>query len=146
MSGHGGRREGAGRKGRPDPALLAGEQRTGKPGPLSAAQRDCYANILAALNAAPLKDGKKQDKLLEDEPVEIKRWRILVDAVLDPKADIAAKRLSLDALKYLYDKRDGKAIQPVDVDATLDSSVTVHLGSLMPKEFREPGAVRSVRR
>lgn len=119
-SGHGGRREGSGRKARPDPALTdaAGQHS----GPTSFAERECYARILEALNA---------EKPEKDTP-EIVRWRKLADHT-DP-------RIVLDTLKYLYDKRDGKAIQPVDVDATLDHGVIIDLGPLMPKEFRgKPG-------
>ena len=124
----GGHRDGAGRKPKPDPALLTGEPR--KPGPLSGAQRECYAKILEALNAPELKDKAAQEKVLEGEPREVKRFRLLVDAIFDPKADIAARRLSFETLKYLYDKRDGKAIQPVDVDASLDGVVNIFQGTL----------------
>lgn len=40
------------------------------------------------------------------ESIEIEGWRSLWDA-----ADL---RIRLDARKYLYDKRDGKATQPID--------------------------------
>lgn len=117
---HGGSREGAGRKPRPDPGL-----EPSKPGPVTYADRACYARIIAKLNAPEPKEGVKA----EPDTPEVARFRKLVDA--------HDSRIVLDTLKWLYDKRDGKAIQPVDVDANLDSNVTIHLGSLMPKEFRE---------
>jgi hypothetical protein len=113
---HGGKREGAGRKPQPDPALLDPNQR---PGPVPGIDRGCYARIIEALNR-PKEKG---------DSYEIQQWRKFSEA-----QDL---RLSFETRKYLYDKRDGKAIQPVDVDATLESSVMIHLGKLMPKEFRD---------
>lgn len=92
--GHGGRRKGAGRKPRPHPALHDPTLQHSHSGPTSGADRACYARILDHLNA---------EKPAKDTP-EIERWRKLVAS--DP-------RIALDALKYLYDKRDGKAIQPL---------------------------------
>lgn len=63
-----------------------------------AADKEAAGRILEAVNK-PLEAGKKDSH-------EIERWRGLVDA-----QDL---RIRLDALKYLYDKRDGKAVQPMD--------------------------------
>jgi hypothetical protein len=59
------------------------------------ADKECAGKLLLALNrpAQP------------DDPYEVQQWRKLVEAK-DP-------RVSLDARKYLYDKRDGKAVQPM---------------------------------
>ncbi len=118
---HGGKRDGAGRKPVPDIALLEKQH----PGPTSGTERACYGRILEALNTPEPKPGAKA----REDTREVARWRKFADA-----QDL---RIALDTLKYLYDKRDGKAIQPVDVDATLESSVIIDLGPLMPKEFRE---------
>ena len=60
------------------------------------ADRNAAGRLLEALNE-PAKG---------EEPYEIQRWRLLTEA---PEL-----RIQLDARKYLYDKRDGKAVQPMD--------------------------------
>lgn len=100
----GGKRDGAGRKPHPElPAMPVGEH----PGPTTAADRSCAARLLEALNreASP------------EDSYEIKEWRKITEAV-----DV---RVRFDARKYLYDKRDGKAIQPIDVDASVSGNFTV---------------------
>jgi hypothetical protein len=61
------------------------------------ADREAAGRILEALNE-PAKP---------DEPFEVQQWRLLSEA-----QDL---RIRLDARKWLYDKRDGKATQPVEV-------------------------------
>jgi hypothetical protein len=58
--------------------------------------RGAAARLLEALN----------QKAAAKESVEIKGWRVLWEA-----QDL---RILLDTRKYLYDKRDGKATQPID--------------------------------
>jgi hypothetical protein len=52
------------------------------------------------------------------ESVEIKGWRVLWEA--------QGLRIRLDARKHLYDKRDGKATQPVDHGAGGAIKVELH--------------------
>ncbi len=65
------------------------------------------SRILDALNAKPAKD----------ESIEIEGWRELYEA-----KDL---RIRLDTRKYLYDKRDGKAVQPIEGMNDRPLSVTV---------------------
>ncbi len=60
------------------------------------ADKECAARLLEALN----RPEKTEDSY------EVKRWRELESA-----QDL---RLRFDVRKYLYDKRDGKAVQPMD--------------------------------
>jgi hypothetical protein len=61
------------------------------------ADKECAARLLEALN-------RPADKLKDS--YEVEQWRLLSEA-----SDI---RVRLDVRKYLYDKRDGKAVQPMD--------------------------------
>lgn len=61
-----------------------------------ARDRDCAARLLEALNE-PAKP---------KESFEIAQWRMLTEA--------EELTIRLRARMYLYDKRDGKAVQPVD--------------------------------
>lgn len=91
----GGRRPGAGR-----PPKIAVPDST-KPGPVSPQDRDCAKRLLEALNRA----GAVTDSF------EVAQWRLLSEA-----QDL---RIRLDVRKYLYDKRDGKAAQPIVGDDQL---------------------------
>jgi hypothetical protein len=98
----GGQRPGAGRK------------------PLPRASRvvslEVAASLIAALNTT--KSSKKPDT------VEVAGWRDLWEA-----QDL---RIRLDARKYLYDKRDGKATQPVDHGAGGPVKVEITTNVRMP--------------
>ena len=122
-SGHGGRREGSGRKPNIASELSSQDELGTHPGPTSGVERKYYGDVIDALDKAPGEEEKKS--------LNLQRWRKLVDS--------KDERIVLDTYKYLFDKRDGKAIQPVDVDATLDAGVIIDLGPLMPKEFRNRG-------
>lgn len=99
----GGKREGAGRKRLPRADRVVGMQVAG--------------DLIAALHGN--KSGKKKDS------VEVDGWRELWEA-----KDL---RIRLDARKYLYDKRDGKATQPVDQGVTGVVEVNIHTNVKMPK-------------
>lgn len=60
------------------------------------ADRNAAGRLLEALNRAEKKD----------DGYEVEQWRMLTEA--------KELRIRLDARKYLYDKRDGKAVQPMD--------------------------------
>jgi hypothetical protein len=74
------------------------------------ADKGAAARILEALNRP---EGPK-------DSYEIQQWRLLSEA-----NDI---RVRFDVRKYLYDKRDGKAVQPVDF-GDKPISVTVDIAS-----------------
>jgi hypothetical protein len=67
------------------------------------ADKEAAGRLLEALNkpAGDGTDGTHKDSYEEAQ------WRVLAEA-----QDL---RIRLDARKYLYDKRDGKATQPVEV-------------------------------
>ena len=69
------------------------------------ADKEAAGRILEALNRP---EGK-------DDSYEVKEWRKLSEA-----QDL---RIRMDARKYLYDKRDGKATQPIDHGGTLDHNI-----------------------
>src|SRR5208282_5118952 len=100
----GGKRAGAGRK--------AGVKLP------DAADRDAAKRLLEALNK-PAGDGAKGTN---EDDYEVAQWRELTEA-----KEIGIR---LRARMYLYDKRDGKAVQPldftrpIDVIIDLDSAVT----------------------
>jgi len=71
----------------------------------SVADRAAAGRILEALNQ-PAK---------ASEAYEIAQWRLLTEA-----QDV---RVRLDARKYLYDKRDGKATQPIDHGGQMEHSI-----------------------
>jgi hypothetical protein len=90
--GHGGKREGAGRK----PKIASAAAADG---------RTNAARIWATRLIAGLTDpGSLDPKLTPAEVIEIEEWRPLWEAL-----DL---RIRLDTRKYLYDKRDGKPVQP----------------------------------
>lgn len=97
----GGKRPGAGRKALPRADKVVGMQ--------------FAAELIAKLNV------KKSSK--HPDSVEVAGWRELWEA-----RDL---RIRLDVRKYLYDKRDGKATQPVDhgvsgvVEVHLNTNVTM---------------------
>lgn len=97
----GGKREGAGRK----PRTEAAEPVDGR----TSAGREWAARLIAALNneAEVVVSGDTTYKLTltKKEAAEVNGWRELWDA-----QDL---RIRLDVRKYLHDKRDGKAMQPV---------------------------------
>lgn len=97
----GGKRPGAGRP--PKVALP-----DSKPGPVSPQDRDCAKRLLEALNR-PAKLAADKDG--DADSYEIQQWRMLAEA-----QDL---RIRLDVRKYLYDKRDGKAAQPIVGDDQL---------------------------
>jgi hypothetical protein len=69
---------------------------------------DAATHLIAALNT----------KKHSGESVEIQGWRELWDA-----EDL---RIRLDVRRYLYDKRDGKATQPMDHGAGGPIKVELH--------------------
>lgn len=98
----GGKRPGAGR---PPKAALP---EAPKPGPVTQQDRECAKRLLEALN--------RPEKLTPDDKgpadsYEVVQWRLLSEA-----QDL---RIRLDVRKYLYDKRDGKAAQPIVGDDQL---------------------------
>ena len=98
----GGKRPGAGRKALPRADRVVGMQ--------------VAADLITALHGD--KSAKKTDS------VEVKGWRELWNA-----QDL---RIRLDARKYLYDKRDGKATQPVDHGAGGPTQVEITTNVKMP--------------
>lgn len=114
----GGRRPGAGR-----PPKVAVPD-SGKPGPVSPQDRDCAKRLLEALNrparTAPDKDGAA-------DSFEVAQWRLLSEA-----QDL---RIRLDVRKYLYDKRDGKAAQPIVGDDQLPP-VQINISAIPMKRER----------
>jgi len=105
----GGKREGAGRK-------------RGVKLP-DAADRGAAARLLEALNKKAPEKGK--------EDYEVAQWRLLTEAGGDaPTAPQLGIRLR--AREYLYDKRDGKAVQPMDF-SQLPISVVIDLPSAVTR-------------
>lgn len=103
---HGGKRTGSGRKRKSLPAIPdARPQKTGAP---SSRDRECYGRLLVVLNQEESKG----------ESYEIQQWRILMEA-----KDL---RIRLDARKYLYDKRDGKATQPIEGLSDAPREITIN--------------------
>lgn len=98
----GGKRPGAGRKSLPRADCVVGMQ--------------VAAELIAALN--------KKKSSAKPDTVEIAGWRDLWEA-----QDL---RIRLDARKYLYDKRDGKATQPVEHGVTGVVKVELHSNVNMP--------------
>lgn len=84
------------------------------------ADRSCAGRLLAALNA-PAKP---------KEDYEIAQWRELTEARDLP--------IRLRARMYLYDKRDGKAVQPVDFGRT-PISVVIDVDSAVTRRARIAG-------
>lgn len=80
------------------------------------ADRDAAGRLLEALNR-PEKKGKTGDSY------EIQQWRALTEA--------AELSIRLKARIYLYDKRDGKAVQPFDFETPV--SVIVDVSSAVTK-------------
>jgi hypothetical protein len=74
------------------------------------------AELIAKLNVK--KSSKRPDS------VEVAGWRDLWEA-----QDL---RIRLDTRKYLYDKRDGKATQPVDHGVTGVTGVMITTNVTMP--------------
>lgn len=99
----GGKRDGAGRKPHPEPPA----DPTKHSGPVTATDRKFAEELLANV----FKPGTAEDT------EELKWWRELFYN--------KEPRVRLDVGKYWYDKRDGKAIQPVDVDASVSGAFTV---------------------
>lgn len=70
-----------------------------------AADKEAAGRLLKALNAPAS----------EKETYEEGQWRLLTEA-----QDL---RIRLDARKYLYDKRDGKATQPIDHGGSVEATI-----------------------
>jgi len=95
-----------------------------KPGPALPAVPDktCAGRILEALN----------EPAVAAESYEEAQWRLLSEA-----QDL---RIRLDARKYLYDKRDGKATQPIDHGGNLDHTIIFDMpGPDRERKNRAPG-------
>lgn len=101
----GGKRDGAGRKPQPEPPATPPDP-TNHSGPVTATDRKFATELLEKVFAAAD----------SNDPPDLKWWRDLFYA--------QDARLRFDVGKYWYDKRDGKAIQPVDVDASLTANWT----------------------
>jgi hypothetical protein len=69
------------------------------------ADKTCAGRLLDSLNR----------KEASDDSYEVQQWRLLSEA-----QDL---RIRLDARKFLYDKRDGKATQPIDHGGNLDHTI-----------------------
>jgi len=84
---------------------------------VSPQDRDCAKRLLEALNraAAPA------------DSFEVAQWRLLSEA-----QDL---RIRLDVRKYLYDKRDGKAAQPIVGDDQLPP-VQINISAIPMKRER----------
>jgi hypothetical protein len=98
----GGKRAGAGRKALPRADKVVGMQ--------------VAAELIAKLNV------KKSSK--HPDSVEVAGWRELWEA--------QELRIRLDTRKYLYDKRDGKATQPIDHGVTGVVTVNINTNVSMP--------------
>jgi hypothetical protein len=70
-----------------------------------AADKEAAGRLLVALN----------QPAVVGESYEIAQWRLLIEA-----QDL---RIRLDARKYLYDKRDGKATQPIDHGGSVEATI-----------------------
>lgn len=81
------------------------------------ADRSCAGRLLEALNRPASKDD-----------YEVAQWRELTEA--------KELNIRLRARMYLYDKRDGKAVQPVDFGHT-PISVVIDLDSAVARRARE---------
>lgn len=94
-----------------------GAGRKAKPKEPSVVDKGMAAKLIAALHQDP-KIG---------EPLEIQGWRILWYA-----QDL---RVRLDTRKYLYDKRDGKAVHTVNHlhDKPIEMNVTLSLAETIQK-------------
>jgi hypothetical protein len=92
-----------------------------KPGPTIPPLRDkeCAARLLAALN----------QKASRDDSYEVRQWRVLTEA-----QDL---RIRLDARKYLYDKRDGKAAQSFQVAGSDGGPIIVDIPSAVARRASE---------
>lgn len=101
-----------------------GAGRKKKDRPPSVADKTAAAKLIEALNAPKL----------PRESSEIAGWRELWDA-----QDL---RVRLDTRKYLYDKRDGKAVHTVNHlhDKPIEMNVTHSLGERMMKAMEKAEA------
>jgi len=98
----GGKRDGAGRKPKPVIPEPAFESQGTKP---TAGDREWAGRTVDALN-------KPEEA---SDSYEVKRLRVLSEA-----QDL---RIRLDFTRWLYDKRDGKATQPIDHGGNLDHTI-----------------------
>lgn len=126
---HGGKREGSGRKAKPEPPAVPDP--TKHSGPATAADRKYAEELLAGVFRKDVDPdtGLAKGEKLEDVPEELRWWSELFYH--------RDRRIRFDVAKYWYDKRDGKAIQPVDVDASLSGNFTLIMDSLPPKKPRD---------
>jgi hypothetical protein len=88
------------------------------------ADKEAAGRILEALNK-PEGGGDGQHK----DTYEESQWRLLTEA-----ADL---RIRLDARKYLYDKRDGKATQPIDHGGAVDANIIFDVDSAVARRARK---------
>ncbi len=107
----GGKRAGSGRKAKPKFSAPAEKPQGGRP---SHEDRGWAGKMIAALNR---KEGP-------NDSYEIKRMRRFSEA-----KDL---RIELDFVKWIYDKRDGKATQPVDHGAGGPIQVEITTNVKMP--------------
>ena len=113
----GGKRPGAGR-----PAKLA--LPASKPGPVAPQDRECAKRLLEALNRPARMVADKDGPA---DSYEVQQWRTLCEG-----QDL---RIRLDVRKYLYDKRDGKAAQPIVGDDQLPP-VQINISAIPMKRER----------
>lgn len=101
-----------------------GSGRKKKPIPEPISDKGCAARLIEALNREPR----------NDDSYEIKEWRKLWDA-----SDL---RIRLDTRKFLYEKRDGKAIHTVNHlhDKPLDVNVSLSVSERMMKALERAEA------
>lgn len=104
-----------------------GAGRKAKPKPDAVADRTAAARLIEKLNSIPT----------EDEDPEVAGWRGLWDA-LSPS-------VRLETRKYLYDKRDGKAVHTVNHlhDKPIEHNVTVSYFEVIQKARKRAGLVQS---
>lgn len=125
----GGKREGAGRKPKPEPPAVPDP--TNHSGPVTANDRKFAEELLAKVFRRDVDPdtGRAPNEKLEDVPEEIRWWSQLFYH--------REPRIRFDTAKYWYDKRDGKAIQPVDVDASMGGNLTIIMGGMPRRQPRD---------
>jgi hypothetical protein len=107
----GGKRAGSGRKPKPKFTSPLSKPQGGRP---SSEDRQWAGRMIESIN---LKPHAKESR-------EVKRMRRFSEA-----KDL---RIQLDFIKWLYDKRDGKATQPIDHGVVGLNGVTINTNVTMP--------------
>lgn len=110
----------------PKGGARAGAGRKPKPKIEPVSDRNAAAKLIESLNSIP-------DKL--DDP-EVAGWRGLWDSL--------NAGIRLDTRKYLYDKRDGKAVHTVNHlhDKPIEMNVTVTLSEAIQKARKRAGLIK----